>query len=146
MSTIPWQHTTLLFGCTLAAGRHPGSILETAGQLKLPLLGNFGDQQIGYIGVPLATSDKEMAKALRISILPQSFAVPLDEVQVWLASFVGAEHLRQAEEQWTRLRSAHRRNVLVPGMPSALPTGKVFFVREVERVPKRYGSSDIMPL
>jgi hypothetical protein len=103
---------------------------------QLHLLGNF-DSVRGYLGFPLATSDKRLAKDLELPTLPSFFALSLGEVMTWLNQHIEPDRLRLAETQWSQIRSA-RRSILSPEQPSDVPLGRTLFVHDVDER-QRYG-------
>jgi hypothetical protein len=135
----------LIYGCSLSGKPQLWSkIVDVARQIndaapherQVHLLGNF-DSVRGYLGFPLATSDKRLADYLGLPIIPGYFVVSLDEVITWLNQLVEPDRLHLAEAQWSRIRTACR-GILSPGRPSDVPLGRTLFVQDIDES-RRYG-------
>jgi hypothetical protein len=142
----------LIYGCSLSGKQQLdwSKIVDAARQIndaaphenQVRLLGNF-DSARGYLGLPLATSNKRLANDLDLPIIPSYFALSLDELVIWLNQLIESDRLRLAEAQWSRIRVASR-SILSPERPSDVPTGRTFFVHDIDERP-RFGG-DILRL
>jgi hypothetical protein len=143
----------LLYGCSISGKQQSdwSKIIDAARRLnddashtdRIHLISNF-DSARGYIGLPLATSNKRLANDLGLPILPSYFTLALDEVLTWLNQRIGSDRLRLAEIQWSRIRAAGR-SILAPERPSDVPLARTIFVHDVEDGRRSAGDLRLLP-
>ena len=128
----------LVYGCQVAdiTGREPQRIMPIVERLnmslddedKLRLLGNL-DSTRGYLGLPLATSHPELARALHLPLMSTYFTVALDAVASWLLDLVPSDRLQRAQTQWIRLRRASSTSMSAE-LASDIPAGRLLFIQD----------------
>jgi hypothetical protein len=143
----------LIYGCSISGKQQSNwnKIIDAARRLndeaphadRIHLISNF-DSVRGYIGLPLATSNKRLANELSLPLMPSYFTISLDEVLTWLNQRIGSDRLRLTETQWSRIRAAGR-SILSPGQPSEVPLARTMFVHDIDERQRYGGELRLLP-